>query len=710
MKQTLEDYIRQDGKFRQALLNQEGGIMKYWAQHPEAEFDIVLFDGYEKEIVDAFLQANKRNRAVALLSERELKLKARDWYHLTEKELHYITVLQPVLTKMPKEIGEQANSYIKDYLVDAYKDYRRNYYPDGISPLQFYNEVIEQYRPGQLAKNCQDYILYEHHNPESWLKEKSEHTILREFLIRQFSETIKEEGDFKMLRQGVKEKLAGKAPKECRREAIKMMKMVKDFSRMIYASSEVTIGNFKVDKEFLRKLTSTDSALRLLSQDKDKVPPLHECFFNYVHTLKDIGCIWAAQLLTRGIDMHELEKETGAILYPVTEPTQWPDGADHGDYRYYVDKDLSDLLDDQCCIYDEEQAKELLDTIRKKNLNEEKSEGSNNMITENLASRLKNEIQEYSDNINKNPELVTKVGLLVVKSKFDWSFMVAILCGLKEEWLMDMAIQIMEEKWNECANKKEDCCYQTIGHIPDYGFDGIGIYKKDQPLKMLKYIDIKKDLEGAKDDELKRRKISKKFETEIKKRKKSKSGNTRPPREHVDIKKATHSFIYKPNGMSDTEKKKRLVTFFDDLCNNSKYIDADSEWEVFLKRFTGVHTAEKLLWTAEYKQLLYLIRKLHDAGVLTWNTEKPKPGIQQMICIVFQIMDNDYVEVDDKFGKEKAKYIHDIEVSNLNTSIDEKDEGLDPIIQQLIVKDKDELSGSIGEEVNSMFSELQSGN
>jgi len=710
MKQTLEDYIRQDGKFRQALLNQEGGIMKYWAQHPEAEFDIVLFDGYEKEIVDAFLQANKRNRAVALLSERELKLKARDWYHLTEKELHYITVLQPVLTKMPKEIGEQANSYIKDYLVDAYKDYRRNYYPDGISPLQFYNEVIEQYRPGQLARNCQDYILYEHHNPESWLKGKSEYTILREFLIRQFSETIKEEGDFKMLRQGVKEKLAGKASKECRREAIKMMKMVKDFSRMIYASTEVTIGNFKVDKEFLRKLTSTDSAIRLLSQDKDKVPPLHECFFNYVHTLKDIGCIWAAQLLTRGIDMHELEKETGAILYPVTEPTQWPDGADHGDYRYYVDKDLSDPLDDQCCIYGEEQAKELLDTIRKKNLNEEKSKGSNNMITENLASRLKDEIQECLDNINKNPELVTKVGLLVVKSKFDWSFMAAIVCGLKEEWLMDMAIQTIEDKWNECANKKEDCCYQTIGHIPDYGFDGIGMYKKDQPLKMLKYIDIKKDLEGAKADELKRRKISKKFETEIKKLKKSKSGNTRPPREHVDIKKATHSFIYKPNGLSERERNKRLITFFGDLCANSKYIDSDTDSDVFLKNFTGVHIAEKILWTAEYKQLLYLIRKLHEAGVLKWNTEKPKPRIQQMICIVFQILDNDYVEVDDKFGKEKAKHIHDIEVSNLNTKIDDKDEGLDPIIQKLIVKDKDEISGSIEEDVSDMFSELQSGN
>ena len=54
MKQTLEDYIRQDTNFRQALLNQEGGIMKYWAQHADAEFDIDLFNGYENEIVKVY--------------------------------------------------------------------------------------------------------------------------------------------------------------------------------------------------------------------------------------------------------------------------------------------------------------------------------------------------------------------------------------------------------------------------------------------------------------------------------------------------------------------------------------------------------------------------------------------------------------------------------------------------------------------------------
>ena len=373
MKQNLEDYIRHDEKFRQTLLNQEGGIMKYWAQHPDAEFDTVLFENYEKQIVDVYLQANKRNRAVALLSERELKLKAREWYHLTEKELHYIIVLQPVLVKMPKEIREQANSYMGDYLVDAYKDYRRNYYPDGIPPLDYYKEVINEYGIGGLARDCMDFVIREHQDPEAWQKARSEYSLMREFFVRQFSDAIEEEGDFKKLRQGVKEILAGKNTDECRSKAIKTMNLVKDFSRMIYSSSKVIIGDYVVDKEWLRELTGTDAALRLISQ-KDKIPPLHDCFFNYVQTLNDIGRIWAAQLLVRGIDMHELEKETGSVLFPVSEPSQWPDGADHGNYRYYVDKNLDDKLDDQCCIYDEKQAKKLLDALRNKQLLEKSDE------------------------------------------------------------------------------------------------------------------------------------------------------------------------------------------------------------------------------------------------------------------------------------------------------------------------------------------------
>ena len=311
MKLKLPDIIRKNDNLRQLLLTQEGGIMKFWAEHPDRDFDKNLFDDYEKQLVKAYLQANNRNRTIVSLQGDELKLEARNWYRLTEKEIHYKVVLQPILATLPKEISEQVNQHIDDYLADAYRDYRRCFFSNGITPLAFYDEVVKQFGTGGLARDCMDYILREHHHPEVWSKKKREYTLMREFLIRQYSEMIPEDA-YKLLRQAVKEKLEGKSPDECRFEAIKTMKLVKDFSRMIYSSAEIGVsdctGRYIVDKEYLRELTNGNAALRLLSNAK--VSPLHKCFFNYVTLLNDIGRIWAARLLKYyGIDMHKLEKE-----------------------------------------------------------------------------------------------------------------------------------------------------------------------------------------------------------------------------------------------------------------------------------------------------------------------------------------------------------------------------------------------------------------
>ena len=75
---------------------------------------------------------------------------------------------------------------------------------------------------------------------------------------------------------------------------------------------------------------------------------------------------------------------------------------------------------------------------------------------ENLASILKESIMELDDNINNNPELVSRLGNLVAKSGFEWSFMEAIIRGLKEEWLMDKAILVIVDTWNKLANKKDE--------------------------------------------------------------------------------------------------------------------------------------------------------------------------------------------------------------------------------------------------------------
>lgn len=364
MAQTLDYYIREDKEFRQALLKLDGGIMKYWVEHPDYDFDVDLFNGYEKQVVEAYLQANKRNRALHSLPDDKLKWDALSWYHRKiGKELKFYIELRPELDKLPKEVKEQAEAYFIDYLEDNYREYLRYAYPSDITPIDFYNKVIRAFGLGGLARDCMDYILKDHHHPEVWSKMKSVDVVMTEFYIEEYSDFILKERYFKKLRKGVKDRLAGKDQIDCRHEAVKMMNMVRSFARMLYSSSEYgttdCTGDYKVDKRWLRD--QTEGLTAAFRRDGY----LKKSFSIYVGILNDIGRIWAARLLKEhGIDMHELEVETGAILYPVAESSEVPDGQDHGNYKYYVDKDFLDPLDDQCCIYDERQAKELLDAMR----------------------------------------------------------------------------------------------------------------------------------------------------------------------------------------------------------------------------------------------------------------------------------------------------------------------------------------------------------
>ena len=70
MKQTLPDYIKENEALRKILLAQEGGIMKFWAQHPEDDFDITLFENYEKQIVDDYFLANTSSRPLNRLRNK----------------------------------------------------------------------------------------------------------------------------------------------------------------------------------------------------------------------------------------------------------------------------------------------------------------------------------------------------------------------------------------------------------------------------------------------------------------------------------------------------------------------------------------------------------------------------------------------------------------------------------------------------------------
>ena len=116
------------------------------------------------------------------------------------------------------------------------------------------------------------------------------------------------------------------------------------------------------------------------------------------------------------------------------------------------------------------------------------------------------------DNINNNPELVISLGSLVAKSGFDWSFMEAVIRGIKEEWIMYKAIQVMVDTWNEYANKNDKRCYENGGSYTVYDGDQRGIYSVERPLyKTLKYPFLKRDLKCVKADELERRKVNEKF-------------------------------------------------------------------------------------------------------------------------------------------------------------------------------------------------------
>ena len=354
MELNLPNLIRENVNLRQALRAQEGGIMKYWAEHPDADFDYKLYEDYEQQIVEAYQQAHQRNREIAVLSKDELKRKARDWYGFTEKELHYQAVLQPIL---PNEIKEQVNHYIEDYLVDADKDYLRCCYPDGIPPIDLYKGLIGSYRQGHMAFDCLMLMFKERYTQNEW--EKSDRDRLNDFFSWRRSHATYENDGYKKLRQAVKEILDNKTDEECRKVAIDMMEKVKLFSHIINVDNvDVVLGEHKVtaaDREWLRSVVSKYPFLILSNK---KISHLHDGFATYVNLLMDIGRIWAARLLRyHHIDMHELEKETGVFLF-----NRWTSETEV-DYDYYVDRYEDDLPID-CCVYDEEQAKDLLEKIK----------------------------------------------------------------------------------------------------------------------------------------------------------------------------------------------------------------------------------------------------------------------------------------------------------------------------------------------------------
>ena len=100
--------------------------MKFWAEHPDKDFDVDLFEDYENQIVKDYLQANKQNRAVRSLPKDKLKNKSLDWYHQSKgSELKFIVALKSELNTIDSELYDQFLKEVEIYMVDAYKESRR---------------------------------------------------------------------------------------------------------------------------------------------------------------------------------------------------------------------------------------------------------------------------------------------------------------------------------------------------------------------------------------------------------------------------------------------------------------------------------------------------------------------------------------------------------------------------------------------------------
>lgn len=121
-------------------------------------------------------------------------------------------------------------------------------------------------------------------------------------------------------------------------------------------------------------------------------------------------------------------------------------------------------------------------------------------------------LQGYLEKINNDPLMIENIGYVVAGAKFELNLMEAIIRGIREEWLMDKAIQLITDTWYEFLNREEESCYNTICNIPEYQLGIGGVYTKEHNLKMPKNLTIERDLESIKEDELKRRKIQEKYE------------------------------------------------------------------------------------------------------------------------------------------------------------------------------------------------------
>lgn len=354
MKQTIFECIRQNEDLRQILLAQDGGIMKFLVAHLDANGTAELFNEYQNHCVDIFFEKNKWDMRVVWEGDNMRRAALGEVEHLW-KELRYQRILKTQLFEMPNEIIGKIDDFIEQYLTWAYRQDRQRRFPRGMTDTDVYQEVIGLFNSQGLAYKSMEIILREHN--ANGKTEKTDSDLFTEFLIRQYSDQLTL-GVLSQMRQAVVGMLEGKEANQCRQMAIDTMISVRSFSQMIYTDEVVSSFRPKYktmaeqrekDGKWLREVAD-NTVLEEFSKHV-KIHSIRYYFADFVNLLKDVGRIWAAQLLVRGIDMKMLEKGVCCIMKPSDEP------------HYYVDRFYSDDLPGRYCITNDEMAEKLLKNL-----------------------------------------------------------------------------------------------------------------------------------------------------------------------------------------------------------------------------------------------------------------------------------------------------------------------------------------------------------
>lgn len=118
------------------------------------------------------------------------------------------------------------------------------------------------------------------------------------------------------------------------------------------------------------------------------------------------------------------------------------------------------------------------------------------------------------------------------------------------------------------------------------------------------------------------------------KKQKPKSG-----RKAVDPKNITASFSYLPK---ESYRNQRLQAFCH--CLKRVFIDEKVDDRVFVDIFSGTSTTQKVVWIRDIRELHYLIDKMEELELLTWDK---KYGKWQMVCARFNIRIKKKEAIDD---------------------------------------------------------------